>query len=102
MAWMAWHGCMVAYLHEGRQTLVFGSFRMGQDFFPPVKDRSAPALPLTLHGAPKTPKPLPHTFGMEQEKEELRILRSVDLPPEPHCLAWVSFSSTVAVVQGPE
>ena len=31
MAW--WHGGMVAYLHEGRQTLVFGSFCMGQEFF---------------------------------------------------------------------
>ena len=41
MAWMAWHGGMVAYLHEGKQTLVFGSFCMGQEVFsPPVKDRS--------------------------------------------------------------
>ena len=31
MAW--WHGGMVAYLHEGKQTLVFGSFRTGHDFF---------------------------------------------------------------------
>ena len=43
VAW--WHGGMVAYLHEGKQTLVFGSFRMGQEVFFPVKDRSAPALP---------------------------------------------------------
>ena len=40
MAW--WHGGMVAYLHEGKQTLVFGSFRTGQEvFFSYVKDRSA-------------------------------------------------------------
>ena len=32
MAWMAWHGGVVAYLREGKQTLVFGSFRTGQDF----------------------------------------------------------------------
>ena len=30
MAW--WHGGMVAYLHEGKQTLVFWSFRTGRDF----------------------------------------------------------------------
>ena len=31
MAW--WHGGMVAYLHEGKQTLVFESFRTGQEVF---------------------------------------------------------------------
>ena len=36
MAW--WHGGMVAYLHEGKQTLVFESFRTGQEvFFSPLR-----------------------------------------------------------------
>ena len=51
MAWMAWHGGMVAYLHEGKQTLVFGSFRMGQEVFFSFPLRTA--LPRTpTHLAP--------------------------------------------------
>ena len=45
---MAWHGGMVAYLHEGKQTLVFGTFRTGQFFFLPLRTVLTPTM--QLHG----------------------------------------------------